>query len=288
MPRSLIALILAASVSLGGAADAFGHHPGKSAKRKKPKAAPCQTGCKPETSAPNVAADTPADEAAQRELWDLARAMRNGVPGGVREAVGVRGEKHDPASGARAPRWRSIRRQFEKPQPAITRMAAQSAERHAARVRVVLDGAGAARAGAVRGCYKVLQTIQRDYPNTAMREPLLEAFVPTAVLLGHAQEAIDALNAYSCDILEAGGCCSSVGARIRRRINSARCKGLSSYLLQIAVSRRSQAAGSAQSQVMHALGKEYPYPGVEMQEQRAQAFYDAHKWREARTEFENC
>jgi len=39
---------------------------------------------------------------------------------------------------------------------------------------------------------------------------------------------------------------------------------------------------------MHALGKEYPYPGVEMQEQRAQAFYDAHKWREARTDLKNC
>jgi len=37
---------------------------------------------------------------------------------------------------------------------------------------------------------------------------------------------------------------------------------------------------------MHALGKEYAYPGVELQEQRAQAFYDAHKWKEARAEFE--
>jgi len=39
-------------------------------------------------------------------------------------------------------------------------------------------------------------------------------------------------------------------------------------------------------QLMHALGKEYAYPGVELQEQRAQAFYDAHKWKEARTEYE--
>jgi len=30
-----------------------------------------------------------------------------------------------------------------------------------------------------------------------MREQLLEAFAPTAVQLGHAQEAIDALDAYS-------------------------------------------------------------------------------------------
>src|SRR6267143_1363656 len=51
--------------------------------------------------------------------------------------------------------------------------------------------------GRYADAYKVLQTIQSDYPNTAMREPLLEAFAPTAVLLGHAQGAIDALNAYA-------------------------------------------------------------------------------------------
>jgi soluble lytic murein transglycosylase len=34
------------------------------------------------------------------------------------------------------------------------------------------------------------------------------------------------------------------------------------------------------------MGKEYPYPGVELQQQRAQAFYDVHKWKEARAEYE--
>jgi len=43
---------------------------------------------------------------------------------------------------------------------------------------------------------------------------------------------------------------------------------------------KAKPAGSALSQLMHALGKEYVYPGVELQEQRAQAFYDAHKWKE--------
>src|SRR5258708_2903471 len=37
---------------------------------------------------------------------------------------------------------------------------------------------------------------------------------------------------------------------------------------------------------MRSLGKEYPYPGFELQEQGPQAFCDAHKWKEARTEFE--
>ncbi|MGH9744177.1 MAG: transglycosylase SLT domain-containing protein, partial [Candidatus Acidiferrum sp.] len=34
------------------------------------------------------------------------------------------------------------------------------------------------------------------------------------------------------------------------------------------------------------MGKEYPYPGVELQQQRAQAYWDAHQWKQARVEFE--
>jgi len=37
---------------------------------------------------------------------------------------------------------------------------------------------------------------------------------------------------------------------------------------------------------MHALGKEYVYPGVELQEHARQAFYDAHQMEGARAEFE--
>jgi len=47
-----------------------------------------------------------------------------------------------------------------------------------------------------------------------------------------------------------------------------------------------KAAGPALSQISRAMGKEYPYPGVELQQQRAQAFFDAHKWKDARVEFE--
>jgi len=59
MLRVLIALILAASLSFGGAADALAQSSRQKRKVKKPKAVPCQSGCRPEISAPNVAADTP-------------------------------------------------------------------------------------------------------------------------------------------------------------------------------------------------------------------------------------
>ena len=47
------------------------------------------------------------------------------------------------------------------------------------------------------GAFADLQTFQQEYPNSAMREQFLEAYAPTALDTGHAQEAIEALNAYA-------------------------------------------------------------------------------------------
>src|SRR2546423_9523995 len=81
MARSVVALLLIFGLSFGGAFDAAAQSSKHQRKSKKPKSPPCRTGCKPETSMPQVAADTPEDEAAQKELSDLARALHNGTPG---------------------------------------------------------------------------------------------------------------------------------------------------------------------------------------------------------------
>src|SRR2546430_2591070 len=75
MSRSLVALLLIFALSFGGVFDAVGQTSKHQRKSKKPKSPPCRTGCKPETSEPQVAADTPEDEAAQKELSELAREL---------------------------------------------------------------------------------------------------------------------------------------------------------------------------------------------------------------------
>src|SRR5437764_10535714 len=60
--------------------------PGTSAQTKhrisaKHKAVPCRTGCKPDTSAPDVATSSTGDASAQKELSELARNLRNAAPG---------------------------------------------------------------------------------------------------------------------------------------------------------------------------------------------------------------
>jgi len=99
-----------------------------------------------------------------------------------------------------------------------------------------------------------------------MREPLLEAFVPTAVLLGHAAGSDYCAERLSCDILEAGGCCSSWAAPYQRASNSRRAaKDYQAIFYKSPLADEAKPAALRKSQVMHALGKEYTYPGVEMQ-----------------------
>src|SRR5262249_889084 len=51
------------------------------------------------------------------------------------------------------------------------------------------------------------------------------------------------------------------------------------------LSDEAKPAGAALPGLQKNLGREYPYPGVEMQEQRAEAFFVARKWKEAPTEY---
>jgi soluble lytic murein transglycosylase len=52
------------------------------------------------------------------------------------------------------------------------------------------------------------------------------------------------------------------------------------------MSEESAEAGAALPRLNKTLHNEFPYAGAEMQDQRAQIFYDAHKWKEARVEYD--
>jgi soluble lytic murein transglycosylase len=287
MSRSLVALTLIFVLSCGMAFGAVTQSSKHQRKSKKPKSPPCQTGCKPDTSAPQVAADTPEDEAAQSELSDLARALRNATPGAYQKLSAFAVKNTTNVWGARAALALGYEDYSKNRTAQGLGWLIKAQNDTLLREYALYWTAQAQRAlGRNADAYKMLQTIQRDYPNTAMREQLLEAFAPTAVQLGHAQEAIDALEAYS-----ATGSNSTLLYERARAYQAAHqlpraAKDYQSVFYKFPLADEAKPAGPALSQLMHALAKEYVYPGVELQEQRAQAFYDAHKWREARAEFE--
>src|SRR5258708_5510649 len=102
MTRSLIALMLAFVLSLGGSVDLFAQPPQRRHKSKKPPAPPCRTGCKPETEPPQVAVETPEDDASEKELSELAREVRNGAPGAYAELSAFATKNTTNVWGARA------------------------------------------------------------------------------------------------------------------------------------------------------------------------------------------
>src|SRR5438876_6444151 len=128
-------------------------------------------------------------------------------------------------------------------------------------------------------------TPHHDYPNTALREQVLQSFAQTAVQTGHAQEAIDVLNANAGtsskpDLLIERARAYQAAHQLPRAA-----KDYQTIFYKFPLADEAKPSGAALTTIMHALRKEYPYPGVEMQEQRAQIFYDTHRWREARVEF---
>jgi soluble lytic murein transglycosylase len=279
--------MLALVLSLGGSLDALAQTPPHKRKSRKPKAPACRIGCQPDSTAPLVATDTPEDEAAQRDLTDLARALHNGTPGAYERLSAFAVKNTTNVWGARAALALGFEDNSKNRNAQALGWLLKAQNDTLLREYALYWTATAERAlGRNAEAYKVLQSIQRDYPTTAMREPLLEAIAPVAVLLGHPQEAIDALNAYSGTSSKPSLLLERARAYQAAHQLPRAAKDYQTIFYKTPLADEAKPAGAALTQVMHALGKEYPYPGVEMQEQRAQAFYDAHKWKEARVEFE--
>jgi len=282
------AALLGLCLFLTGSIDVLGQTPPhKKKKSKNPPAVPCRAGCKPDTSAPQVAADTPEDSAAQKELAELSRALRTATPGAYEKLSAFAVKNTANVWGARA----ALALGYEDYNKNRTSQALGwllKGQNDALLREYALYWTSQAKHTLKRtaDAYRDLQTIEREYPNSAMKEQLLESLAPMAVELGRPQEAIDALNSYSATASKPALLLARASALRASHQLARAAKDYQILFYKNSQTDEAKAAGRALPQIMHTLGKEYPYPGVEMQEQRAQAFYDAHKWREARSEYE--
>jgi hypothetical protein len=172
MSRSLVALILVFGLSFGGAFDAIAQSSKHQRKSKKPKSPPCRTGCKPDTSAPQVAADTPEDEAAQKELSDLARALHNGAPGAYQKLSGFAAKNTTSVWGARAALALGYDDYSKSHAAQGLGWVLKAQSDTLLREYALYWTAQVQRAtGRNADAYKVLQALQHDYPNTAHCSP---------------------------------------------------------------------------------------------------------------------
>ena len=259
----------------------------KHKKSAKHKAAPCHAGCKPDTTAPNVETSSAEDASAQKELSELARSLRNAGPGsyeklsafakkhasdiwGARAALALGYEDYQKNKAQQALAWFAKAKGDTLLREYVLFWTAQSNRALKHNVEPLTD----------------LNLIHRDYPNAAIREQVVDALAITATATGHAQDAIEALDSYSGTatkpalLLDRAHAYQAAGQTVRAA------KDYQAIYYKYPLSDEAKAAASAIPVLQKTLRNEFPYATAEMQEQRAQAFAEAHKWREARPEFE--
>jgi soluble lytic murein transglycosylase len=234
-----------------------------------------------------MAGDTPEDQALQKELSELARAVHNAGPSAYNNLSGFAAKNAANVWGARAALALGYEDHSKNHEQQALAWFNKASGDTVLREYVLYWTAQAKHGlGRSKEALADLETVQHDYPNTAMKEQLLQSLAPLATELGRAQEAIDALNSYPATgtrptlLLERAQAYQALHQLPRAA------KDYQTIFYKYSQSDEAKAADSALKKISHEMGREYPYPGVELQQQRAQAFYDVHKWKEARAEFE--
>jgi peptidoglycan lytic transglycosylase len=286
--RSVCALILIFSLLPGGAPESLAQSSQKKQKKvKKPTAVPCRVGCRPATAAPGVTEDTPEDQALRRELTPLARGVHNGEASAYNNLAAFAAKNAGNVWGARA----ALALGYEEhshghEQQAFTWFTKASSDTLLREYVLYWTAQAKHGLGRSKDALGDLETVQHDYPNTALKEQLLESLAPLARELGRAQDAVDALNSYPATgtrptlLLERAQAYQALHQLPRAA------KDYQTIFYKYSQSDEAKVADGALKKILHEMGKEYSYPGVELQQQRAQAFFDVHKWKEARVEFE--
>ena len=288
--RSVCATLLAIVIIAGGASAAFGqssrHH--KKKKIKKPAPVPCRVGCMPDTAAPGfVAGDTPEDQARQKELAGLARETHNAAPGANAKLASFATANSGNVWGARAALALGYEEQSKNHNQEALAWLNKASGDTLLREYVLYWTAQAQRAlGHLKEALANLETMEHDYPNTAIKEQMLESLAPLATELGQPDVAIDALNSYVATDSRATLLLDRAQAYQAAHQLSRAAKDYQAIFYKNSQSDEAKPAGAALQKIMHEMGKEYPYPGVELQQQRAQTFFEVHKWKEARAEYQ--
>jgi soluble lytic murein transglycosylase len=284
----VLTLALCVSLALTASFDALAENSQhKKKKHTYPKSPACQTGCKPDIAAPALDAATPEDAAAQKELTALARDLRHATPGSYDRLAAFANNRASSVWGQRA----ALALGYDdysksRPQQALAWFQKANAD-PLLHEYTLFWTAQTARALHKNGeAAQDFAALLKDYPNTATKEQVLETYVPTAVDIGRPQDGLNALASYPATASK------PALLLIRARANEAArklfeaAKDYQTLYYKFPLADEAQDAAIALPKLNKRLHSEFPYATGELQDQRSQIFYDAHKWREARAEYE--
>ena len=278
---------MALCLSISGSVDLFAQTPATPKKKTHPKSPACRTGCKPDTTAPALDSNTAEDTALQKELSGLARDLHQAVAGSYERLAAFANKNSRSVWGQRA---------------ALALGYDDNSKSHAPQALAWLQKA---RGDALLSEYTLFWTAQterslhksneaaqdlaavlRDHPNTVLKDVVLQAYVPTTVELGRAQDGLDALAAYPAATNKPALLLVRARAYESIRKLTPAVKDYQALYYKFPLSDESKEAGLSLVRLNKQLHNEFPYAGPELQDQRAAAFYDAHKWKEARIEYD--
>jgi soluble lytic murein transglycosylase len=266
--------------------------PGASAQTKrkkgaKPKATHCLAGCRPATTAPDVSTSSPEDAAAHNELSELARNLHNAAPGAYEKLSTFAARHAADGWGARAALALGYD-DYQKNRAAQALVWLSKAKGEKLLREYVLFWTAQAKRALKRNAEALadFNALGRDYPSTAIKEQLVDALTATAIEAGHPSDAVEALNSYSGTASKPALLLDRAHAYQAARQTVRAVKDYQTLFYKYPLSDEAKAAGPALSALQKSLRSEFPYATAEMQEQRAQAFFEAHKWREAKAEFD--
>jgi len=227
------------------------------------------------------------DAAAEKELAPLARALHNGSLAAY-DQVAAFAEKHaaDPW-GARAALalgyFDENNNRAEKAMGWFDKAAGEPLLRE-----YVLYWRAQAERALKRDAEALtrLETLRADFPDSVMSDQTVDAIAVTAMNLGKPQDALAALENDPHTASKASLLFELARARRMAGQYARAAKDYQRLYYQFPLSDEAEAAGTALHELARQMRGEFPQAMAEQQEARAQAFFDARKWREARAEYE--
>jgi peptidoglycan lytic transglycosylase len=285
--RLAIVSVLILCLSLLCAGDLSAQTKKKKKKSTHPKSPACATGCKPDTTAPALDAATPEDAAAQKELALLARDLHRGTPGAYEKLAAFANKNNSSVWGQRAALALGYDDYSKNhAQQALSWLQKAKPDTLLLEYTLFWTAQSERALGKNADAAKELAQILKDYPGAAFKDQVLDAYVPAAIAAGHPQDALDALATYPPTGSKPNLLLARARAEEAARKFVPAAKDYQALFYKYPLADESKDAAVALPRLNKQLHTEFPYATGEMQDQRAQIFYDAHKWREARLEYE--
>jgi len=285
--RRYVALPLILVSSLVCAASISAQTTHKKKKPTHPKSPACLEGCRPATSSPALDNATPEDAALQKELGQLARGAHLGSSSDSAKLAAFADKNISSVWGQRAALALGFdaysKQQFPQ---AMQWLAKAKADPLLLPYTLFWTAQTEHALGRNQEAAHNFAEILKDNPDIAFKEQLLEAYVPVLLETGRPQDALDALATYPPAASKPALLLLRARAYEAGRRFVPAAKDYQALYYKFPLADESKDAQGAISRLNKQLRDEFPYATAEMQDGRAEIFYNAHKWKEARAEYE--